>query len=400
MTVARAPRTAALLTALLGTAALLAGCGGGAASDDQEREASAQPRTTADSSAPDLSAPTTDTVQVLDPVAEAFFVNVPVGWDSAAYLSTEGDVSNFVTTSVSPDGRTVLFVGDPKMPQYWSPDQASEITYNFAEFLELMEVVAYTPADTYFPQYTADKFGQLPGFAITGVEADAERVAAMQAAFAAAGLGTPEAHAVDVMFEYSMDDGTPMQGLVQGMTINGGAFWQASVQGLATDRTVAEYQPMLEAMSASVTTNPDYTARQQAQHEANMADIQAEIQAMTARHQANMAWIQRSAQAHQQRMQSIWAANDASMANFYDRMDSMDRVQQGFINYINEENTVAPMGSGPDASTTWQVDAGYDRYWVNPDTGEYLGGDVNFGESQIRELGLNPGDYSEVTVIR
>lgn len=88
------------------------------------------------------------------------------------------------------------------------------------------------------------------------------------------------------------------------------------------------------------------------------------------------------------------------MATFYDRMDSMDNTQQSFLNYIKEENTVAPLGSGPDAGTTWQVDSGYDRYWVNPDAGEYLGDDVNFGDSQVHELGLNPGDYQEVTVVR
>jgi hypothetical protein len=286
------------------------------------------------------------------------------------------------------------------MQQYWAPEHATEITYNFAEYLDLMEIQSYTPADVYFPAYTTDKFGQLPDFAITGVTPDEARVQALQAEFQAAGLGTPEAHSVDVTFAYTMDDGTPMQGLVTGMTVNGGGFWQASVQGLSTDRAAEEYKPMLAAMASSVQVTEEYTAQKQAQHAAAMADIQAEIAAMTARHQANMAWIQRSAQAHQQRMESIWAANDASMASFYDRMDSMDRVQQGFLNYINEENTVAPLGSGPDAPITWQVDSGYDRYWVNPDTGAYVGGDINFGDSQLRELGLNPNDYQEVTVIR
>lgn len=157
---------------------------------------------------------------------------------------------------------------------------------------------------------------------------------------------------------------------------------------------------MLSAMATSVTVNPEYTARRNAAHEATMADIYAEIDAMTQRHEANMAWIQNSAQAHQQRMQSIWDAGDASMSNFYSRMESMDNTQQSFLNYINEENTVAPLGSGPDAETTWQVDSGYDRYWVNPDTGAYVGGDINFDDSEIRELGLNPSDYTEVTTIR
>ena len=349
-------------------------------------------------SAIDASAPTTETVLITDPVENAFTVEVPAGWDSVAYLSSEGSVRHQVVTSVSPDGRTVLFVGDPKMPNYWDPDRANDITRQFAGWLDLMQLQYYYPADMYFPDYTIEKFGALPDFEMLRTTDAPELVRQVQQEFANAGLGTPEAHAVRVRFSYSTDDGTPMQGLIVGVTINGGDFWQASVQGLATDRTVEEYETMLAAMAGSQRTNPEFTARLQAEHEATMAGIQAEIQAMTARHEANMAWIQQSAQRHQQRMNAIWAQGDASMQNYYARMDSMDNTQQSFLNYINEENTVAPIGGG--TGTTWQVDSGYDRYWMNPDTGGYVGGDINFGESQLRELGLNPGDYEEVTVIR
>lgn len=335
-----------------------------------------------------------------DPVENAFTVLVPAGWDSVAYLSSEGDVRHQVVTTVSPDGRTVLFVGDPKMPAYWDPDRAHEITRQFAEWLDLMELQHYYPADMYFADYTIEKFGELPGFEMLSTTDAPEIVAQLQQDFMNVGLGAPEVHAARVRFAYSTDDGTPMFGLIVGATINGGDFWQATVQGLATDRTVEEYEPMLSAMAGSQRTNPEYTARMQREHEATMAGIQAEIEAMTARHQANMAWIQQSAQRHQQRMNAIWAQGDASMQSYYNRMDSMDRTQQSFLNYINEENTVAPIGGGSTGGTTWQVDSGYDRYWVNPTDGSYVGGDVNFGDSQLRELGLNPNDYEEVTVIR
>ena len=94
-------------------------------------------------------------------------------------------------------------------------------------------------------------------------------------------------------------------------------------------------------------------------------------------------------------MEAIWAAGDASMAAYYERMDAMDYTQMQFLNYINEENTVATS-----SGQNFQVDNSYDRYWLNPSTGAYVGGDINFGDSQLRELGLNPSDYEEVQVVR
>jgi len=52
------------------------------------------------------------------------------------------------------------------------------------------------------------------------------------------------------------------------------------------------------------------------------------------------------------------------------------------------------------SGTKHQVDDSYQRYWMDPTTGQYYGGDINFGESQLRELGLNPRDFEEVQIIR
>ncbi len=71
-----------------------------------------------------------------------------------------------------------------------------------------------------------------------------------------------------------------------------------------------------------------------------------------------MAWIQQSAAAHRSRTQAIWAQGDASMQSYYDRMDSMDHTQRDFLNCIN------------------------------------------FGDAQLRAMGLNPSDYEQVTVVK
>jgi hypothetical protein len=379
------PSTA--LAASLVMLTLLAGCGpaGGPTSPPGGSESS---------SGPDLSAPTTETVQLRDPVADTFWVDVPAGWDSVAYSTGEYNVHREFVSSVSPDGKTVLWVGDPKFPNYWNPDTADPITVSFAEALDYMVLERYNPADFFFPNYVVEKFGDLPGFFVDTIDPDVEMVANLQRQFVAAGLPEPEAHAVRIRFEYEAE-GTPMKGLLIGMTINSGTFWQADVVGgIATDREIDDYLPMLFAMSSSKTTNPDYIALQNANNANIRADIQAGIEEMNQRHNANMAWIQQSAQRHQARMEAIWAAGDASMQSYYDRMESMDNTHGAFINYINDEHTVAsPTGQ------TWQVDDGYDRYWMKDD-GTYLGGDINFDDQDLLALGLNPSDYQEVTIQR
>jgi len=65
------------------------------------------------------------------------------------------------------------------------------------------------------------------------------------------------------------------------------------------------------------------------------------------------------------------------------------------MNYINYENTVQNT-----SGQTFQVDDGYNRYWMNTVDNTYVGGDINFGESQLVEMGLDPGTYEEVQIIK
>ena len=342
----------------------------------------------------DTSAPTLEMVTVMDPVENSFTVDVPVGWDSVAYASGQFDVHREVVSSVSPDGGTVLFLGDPKIPNYWNPDTANPVTVDFANLLDYMELRHYTPAETYFGDYTALKFGELPDFELVAIESLPEVVQSLQQQFVDAGYAAPEAHAAEVSFTYTAERG-PINAVVIGLTINYGDFWQVDVRGLSTDRTVADYLPMLSAMANSKQTTQEFLDRSAANHAQIMEDIRLATEAMTQQHYANMAAIQASAQRHQSRMEAIWAQGDASMQSYYNRMESMDNTQQSFLNYINDEHTVAsPSGQ------TWQVDDGYDRYWVNQNDGSYVGGDINFDDTTLLELGLNPSDYQEVTVIR
>ena len=329
-----------------------------------------------------------------DPVENAFSVEVPVGWDSVAYSAGKFDVHREVVSSVSPDGKTVLFMGDPKLPSYISPGYADPVIEKFDKLLDYYEIRSYQPAESYFPDYVTRKFGNLPNFEISSVDSQPGTVQRLQQSYSDRGLSVPDAHAVEVRFSYTASDES-IRGLVVGLTINSGSFWQVDVVGLATNGAIDDYRPMLSAMSISKQSNPEYMARFQADTQNNYAQIKAFGDQFTAQHNANMAWIQQSAAAHQSRMQAIWAQGDASMQSYYDRMDSMDHTQRDFLNYINEEETVAGSSTG-----TSQVASGASKYYVNKYDGTYVGGDINFGDAQLRQLGLNPSDYEQVTVIK
>jgi hypothetical protein len=338
------------------------------------------------------SAPTTSTVTMRDPVDDSFTVEVPEGWDSVAYSSGQFAVHRNVVSSVSPDGKTVLFVGDPKLPMYWDPSGVTDIFRQSIDKVDFYEIKSFEPMESYLPDYVTGKFGDLPEFQIASVEPEPELKGLIESSLIA-GAGFSVSTAV-VRFSYAAS-GSTINALVVGWALNGGVNWTTDVFGVATDRNVDDYSAMLYAMAGSVTTTPEYAARSQANHEQSMAQIQAFGEELTRQHNANMAWIRQSAAAHQSRMEAIWAQGDASMQSYYNRMDSMDHTQRDFLNYINEEATVSGGATG-----TRQVATGATNYWVNKYDGTYVGGDINFGDAQLRELGLNPNDYEQVTVVK
>lgn len=347
-----------------------------------------------DTPAEDLSAPTFQTVMMSDPVDNAFTMEVPAGWDTVAYSSGGFYNPHNVVSSLSPDGKTVLFMGDQTLPVYWNPVGVLPNIVEMSKVLDFYTITSYQPAESYFPEYVTRKFGELPGFEITGVTSKPDQVMKLQQTFIDSGGYAPEAHIVDVFFDYTAS-GETIHALVNGMTLNSGPFWAVDLAGLATNRDVEEYLPMVQAMSRSLQITDDYKARAQANHDAAMAQIKAFGEKMTGQHNANMRWIKQSAAAHQSRMEAIWAQGDASMQNYYNRMDSMDHTQRDFLNYITEEETVSGGATG-----TRQVASGATNYWVNKYDNSYVGGDINFGDSQLREMGLNPDDYEQVNVVK
>lgn len=344
---------------------------------------------------PETPAVPTSMVTVTDPVNAAFSVQVPDGWDSIAYSNVEGQIVRQVINTVSPDGGTILFVGDPKIPSYWNPDTANEVTRQFAEMLDSMELAYYVPAEDYVTNYVTEKFGELDGFTITGTQRMTDRENSLHAQAEARGVPLADVQIAEIRFSFSDEPGTTTTAAVTAATLNNGEFWSADVTGAASNGDVEPFVEVVNTVAASRQILPEFQATLNQRHQDTMALIDQRTREMTERHNANMQWIQDSANAHQSRMQAIWSSNDAQMASYYDRMASGDVEHRQFLNYINDERTVQSS-----SGTKHQVDDSYQRYWLNPATGEYAGGDINFGESQLRELGLNPSDYEEVPIIK
>jgi hypothetical protein len=337
--------------------------------------------------------PTTEFVPVTDPVEKAYTVSLPKGWHNRAYIARTFDIYSMVDQTISPNGTVLLFSGDPSMPQYWNPQAATDMHYALAKHHPGVKIEPFQAATDFFPAYAKRKFGKLPNFKVTSAAVDEDLLRKNQREFAQAGLQANITTA-RVGFSYT-DEGKAMRALIIGGTADAGAFWTATVTGITTTGDPTKYVGMAQAIDGSRRISRAWQQKQAQLHQQRMAQIQEFGRRMTAQHERNMAWIQGSAQRHQERMQAIQAQGDASMQRYYDRMASGDTQHRNFLNYINEENTVAsPSGK------TFQVDGSYQRYYMHKRNHTYLGGDTHMSIDDLRKLGLNPDDYEELKIKR
>lgn len=334
-------------------------------------------------------------VPITDPVNNAFSAQVPEGWESLAYSTVEGQVTRLVVNTVSPDGGTVLFVGDPKIPSYWEPEAANEMVVRFADMLDSMELRSYTPAEQYVVEYVNEKFGEIDDFQLGELSRAYDREENLMNQAASQGVALNDVQVATQRFSFTDGEGRPNQAGVTIGTMSASGTWTVEISGATTTGDLDPFLAKADEIAGSRQMNPDFQAQQQQRHNDTMAMIDQRTREMTERHEANMAWIQDSANAHQQRMQGIWASNDAQMASYYDRMASGDVEHRQFLNYINDERTVQNS-----AGVKSQVDDGYQRYWQHTSGSGYLGGDANFDESAISSLGENPSNYEEVQIVK
>jgi hypothetical protein len=330
-------------------------------------------------------------VTLRDPVENAYTIGMPEGWANRTHSVRVFSLHSTLDITVSPNGSVLIFAGDPSIPQYWSPEAANPITYDMARVNPRMRIEAFRPAEVFFPEYVKRKFGKLPDFKITASGADEDLRKKLQARFEEAGVNM-RATAAQVAFSYT-ESGVRRNALILGQCSDSGAFWIPTVSGITTTGNPKDYVVMIDAIGKTRKTNPEWQRLQNQKHQEAMAQIQRFGEMLTAQHNRNMDWIQQSAQRHQQRMQAIHATGDASMKAFNERMASSDAQHRNFLNYINDENTVSSA-----SGKTYQVDSGYQRYFLHKRNGTYLGGDSQMDLDKLREFKLNPDDYEEVKI--
>ena len=332
----------------------------------------------------------------IDPVEGAFTIELPKGWTNDAYLKRKGVVTVNIATAESPDGTATLFYGDPKMPSFVEPSAAVPQNYSDPN----VKVQPYLPAERFLPGYLKDRFGKLSGFRITSVSSEPDLVAKNRESAQKAGAALSQLHSARIDFDFT-DGGKPRHGAVYGTTwAMGGMIWGASVAGIVGTGDPLAHKETLFHLIWSQKATPEWkdkervaAADRQRQHEYVMAQIAAGTEQLRVNHQNNMATLNGMAVRHQARMDAIHVAGDASMAAYRSRDAASDSSQRGFLNYINEENTVA----GP-SGRTFQVDNKYERYYINKNDNSYIG---LKGGTSLHDLdGVNPGDYEEAKVRR
>lgn len=335
----------------------------------------------------------TEFVSVTDPVEKAFTMDMPKGWKNMAYLSRIHDTYRVVNTSVSPDGNTILFSGDPNLMNYTVPEAATEMHHMWADMNPLYEIAPFKKAIDYFPGYLKKKFGKLPDFKMVEIKDDAKLAGELQQGLQQMGMDS-RVTAINATFTYT-EGGTKMTVFFSGMTsiVPSIGLWSPEVAGISSNGDPKKFLDTVSKMGKTKKVNPQWQASQAAKAQASMNQIRQFGEQMTARHNQNMANIQASAQRHQARMQAIWDSNDASMKAYYDRNASSDVQHRNFLNYINDENTVQTTGG-----RIMQVDNSYQKYYLNKNNNTYVGGDSTTDLDTLRKWGLNPDDYEEAKI--
>ncbi len=323
------------------------------------------------------------TVTLTDPVEKAFTVKMPGGWRNQAYLARVYELYRPVATSLSPDGKTVLFYGDPRQKSYNVPTQYMNESTGLPQN-PLSGWSEYVSADEYYSDYVREKFGKMPGFRLIGAKSNPSLQQLSEQSAQKAGRNQTTT-ATLVYFDYS-DKGKPMHGVVSGATMGIQTVWITDVAGVATSGNPSDYLPAVEKMRKSIAFSKSWVAQQQARHEARMAQLRQD-------HANQLASWSASNRQHDLRMQAISDAGDASMKKWYDQQAQSDNTQRRFLNYITEENTVVTGGK------TYQVDNSHQRYFINKNTGKYIGTSSTTDLDDLRGMmNTNPDDYQEAKI--
>jgi hypothetical protein len=324
-----------------------------------------------------------------DPVEAAFEVQLPKGWKNDAYLYRVYELSRNVATSLSPDGNTALFFGDPKMPYYSIPTPELNENSPFANLNPLSKYAQYETADNYFEKYVQNKFGKLPGFKITGKGECPEYISLIEKDFTKHGIRADEITTTRIFFDYDMD-GKKVHALLNGTVTRYMSIWMPGVNGISTTADPTTFNDMIFKIVSTVKPSQAWLDKEKqmrdqrwAQHQQNMQNQQANMQA--------------SYQSHQIRMQNMQQSFDQHNKNWQQQQNAIDHNHGMFLNMIKEENTVSTS-----SGQTFQVDNSHQKYYYNKSNNTYIGTDQHTTIDDLRknDPSINPDNYEETQILR
>lgn len=295
---------------------------------------------------------------ISEPREQAFSVKMPAGWSNELTLVRPGDQARGLGFSKSPDGASCLFFGDAKLPVYYLPAPQMGMTVGMNLGTPSLQVKPFVPAEAYFADYVRQEFGQLPGFQVVSTgpcQFLEDRILNEAMKY---GL-QPEITTTSIAFQFE-EEGNLVNAQINGISWRLDQVWLVDVNGFITSESPEDMAATLEEVVVSVETNKEWQARENERHQQRMAAMQEQTRQIQAQTRA-------SYQAHQQRMADRQAAFDAHNQAWANQQAAQDRSHERFIDAIRGEETVT------NGTRQMKVETGADHYYVNPQTGEYIG---------------------------
>ncbi|MEZ4850046.1 MAG: hypothetical protein R3B93_15795 [Bacteroidia bacterium] len=297
-------------------------------------------------------------IRYFDPKENAFSIAMPMGWNSQVSMERPYGIIRSCGVSVSPDQRTSIFFGDPTLPMFQMPNPMMFLFRGMNTGNPLKQVENFIPAQHFTPHYVETRYGHFPGFRIHSVQPNPFIRQHSINKLREIGLNAPVTEA-SVLFTFQ-ENGQTVYGQINGVTINLEIVWSVDVTGFLTMDDPEKTEPILNQMVSSHQTNPAWLQRENAHHQQVMNQ-------MNHNHQMRMQQMQQQFQSHQNMMQQMYNSADAQNQQWRDQQQINDQRHEQFIDYIRDETTIT------NGHQTAKVEAGYNSYYVNQTTGEYIG---------------------------
>ncbi len=317
---------------------------------------------------------TIEFINMTEPKENAFSIDMPKGWNNMIGLERVGNETRNCGVSVSPDNKARIFFGDPSIPAFTKPIPQIGLHEGYNSGNPRDQVRSFIPAEKFYSDYATGAFGRNQAFKILSVKPDRAVEQKYRKTFENMGNGAAQMgiHTASVIFEYTLNN-EPYKGKILGVSIDGPTSWNTDLNGFTAPASQFEaMEKIIGTITESFKTNPQWREQQNQAFAARMQNQQnqsnAQMQQMTSAHNQRMNDMNNNWNAHQQRMGNLQQSYDQQNQSWNNQQDSWDNQRKRNIDGIREEQLVR--GNNGQYG---KVEAGYNNYYVNPNTNQYFG---------------------------